>query len=456
MTSPHTCHHGDNCPTEPTDPAFTVLFEVDLTLTCGPTPTATVPAFNLPIACQQATAVLVQDVIGGEVTGQLEAAAIQFAEKTLVQAASVAATSGASLPEAAAAFVADAANVAVKGLGTLIAFVDDQHLRNSVSAWLSIGGVRHAQCERRERQCRLQPVLREPLPRRARRPAPLPDRHRPGSLARFRTALPGAGEAADQEHRGIQQRRQHHLANDRGLAAGGAGGPDLPVTASDFRGTYVNTITVAWNKTMIGKTKSTLEWGPPPVSITTPALTFDATNLKPATGYGFRVHECDGITCAPWSDLLTTKTEPGGSNLVTFWLDNDNAHPVGSSSAPPSGGNFVANVKIPPATAPGPHVLHAGMYGRPPANAQITVCQPGGCAATIAVVNTSNNTLYPPGENVGAVVSGGGARLTLRAGRRGRGVRRHGQGPARRHRRRGSARQFPGNFQYADGRTGPT
>ena len=80
----------------------------------------------------------------------------------------------------------------------------------------------------------------------------------------------------------------------------------LPVTASFFRGTYVNALNIAWNKTVLGDTKSSLVWGPPKVTITTPALTFNAIDLKPATQYTFQVHECDGITCAPLSDVLTT------------------------------------------------------------------------------------------------------------------------------------------------------
>jgi hypothetical protein len=48
MTSPHTCHVGANCPTEPTDPAFTIVFTAYLTVICTSTPNAT--SFDLPVA----------------------------------------------------------------------------------------------------------------------------------------------------------------------------------------------------------------------------------------------------------------------------------------------------------------------------------------------------------------------------------------------------------------------
>jgi hypothetical protein len=177
-------------------------------------------------------------------------------------------------------------------------------------------------------------------------------------------------------------------------------GQMLPVTASFFRGAYVHALNIAWNKTVLGDTKSSLVWSPPQTTITTSALTFNAIDLKPATQYTFQVHECDGLSCAPLSDVLTTGTEATGSNDVYFWLDNNTGQIIGHNTVGASGGQFLTNVLIPATTAPGAHQLHAGTPGGQPATASITVCQVGGCGPTVGVLNTSNNTLYPPGSVV--------------------------------------------------------
>jgi hypothetical protein len=133
------------------------------------------------------------------------------------------------------------------------------------------------------------------------------------------------------------------------------------------------------------------------------------TNLKPLSVYHFSAHECDALSCAPPSEEVTVKTEAGGANEVIFWLDKDTAHPVGTFPAPASGGDFMANVRIPAGTAPGQHMLSASIYGRPPATAMITVCQSGGCAPSAALVNPANGTVFPSGAVV--VV---GLQVTLR------------------------------------------
>jgi hypothetical protein len=181
------------------------------------------------------------------------------------------------------------------------------------------------------------------------------------------------------------------------------------VKASSFVGTYATQIPLSWNKTVLGTPHSIVAYGPPPTEIKTTATTFDVTGLKPLTEYLFSVKECDGLSCSPSSDEIKVKTEAGGANEVIFWLDKDIKAPVGTFPAPVGGGDFMANVRIPASTPPGPHILSASMYGRPPATATITVCQPGGCKPTVGVVNASNGTIFPPNS----VVMVGG-QVTLR------------------------------------------
>jgi hypothetical protein len=402
VTSPHTCHHGDTCPTEPQDPNFTVVFTADIAVTCtSMTPNAT--AFVLPANCTPATAVVVDAVVGGDVTGQVVGAAEQWSKQVVGEAASVAATGGASLPEAAAAFIAQGVNVAVKGIGAAIAAVTDQHLRDQVSAWISgsLGsGTLNANCQNISNDFNtlfqnlyfanlggLKPFAFG---------IEVPDLDLDFGLVYPLPAKPVVQNTTANNNKTSLFATSIAVTQPQVIA-----GQTIPVTCNYFRGAYVNVLNIAWNKTVLGTAKSTLEWGPPKVQITTPAQTFDATNLSPATKYGFTVHECDGLTCAPWSEVLWTATEAAGSNIVSFWLDNNTSQIIGKTTIGTNGYTFQANLTIPAATSTGTHVLHAGQTGSQPASATINVCQAGGCGPFIGVVNPQNNAFYPSGSLVG-------------------------------------------------------
>ncbi len=412
-TSPHTCHHGDSCPTEPQDPVFTVVYNANITVTCTSSqPTA--PTFTLPAVCTPATSIDIEEVLGGDVTNQLLGAIVEWSKQMVGEAASVVATGGASAPEAAAAFAAQAVNVAVQGLGTAIAAATDQHLRDHVSAAI-IGFVgsntlgANAQNINAEFSSLFQNLYFANLA--GLKPfviAISPQLGLDFGLVYPVPAKPQIENTTAAANKGSLFSPTIAISQPEVVA-----GQFLPVTASYFRGAYVNALNIAWNRTVLGTVKSTLAWGPPPTSIDIPALAFDATDLKPSTTYRFAVHECDGLTCAPWSDPLTTATEAAGSNEVLFWLDN-NTQKLGNNVVGATGSTFQTNVQIPSSTAPGQHQLHAAAAGSPIATASIFVCQPGGCGPTVALVNTSNNTLYPPGSvvEVGNPVVLRGSRFT--------------------------------------------
>jgi len=400
MTSPHTCHRGDNCPTEPTDPNFTIVFTAYLSVICTAPPNST--AFDLPVKCTAAADISVDGVYGGDVTGQLVASATKFTAQLTTEAAAAAASGGSVAPEAAVAAIGGALNLAVQGIGTLIAAGSDAHLRDQVSAYI-VGFVDS-------------PTLDSNSLNASNDFNALFQNLYMATLGGLRPFVVGISPKLDLDFGLIYplpakpQIQNTTAASNKGSIFAPTiavsqpevvAGQVLPVTATFFRGTYVNALNIAWNKTVIGTTKSTLEWGPPPVNISTPALTFDAIDLKPATQYTFRVHECDGLTCAPLSEALTTATEAADSNNVFFWLDNDNSKIIGHNTVGASGGQFLTNVLIPATTAPGSHLIHAGSPGGLPATAAITVCQAGGCGPTVGVLNTSNNTLYQPGSVVG-------------------------------------------------------
>ena len=399
MTSPHTCHVGSNCPTEPTDPAFTIVFTAYLTVTCTSTPNAT--SFDLPVTCAPAVDLSVDGVYGGDVTRQLVASATKFTTQLAAEGAVAAASGGTVAPEAIIGAIGSALNLAVQGIGTLIAADTDQHLRDQVSADI-VGFVNSPTLDSASTNVsndfnavfqNLYPAYLGGL-----RPFVIgisPKLNFDLGLIYPLPAKPQIQNTTAANNKGSLFSQTIAVAQPEVVA-----GQMLPVTAEYFRGAYVNALNIAWNKTVLGDTKSSLVWGPPKVTITTPALTFNAIDLKPATQYAFQVHECDGITCAPLSDVLTTGTEAAGSNDVYFWLDNNTGQIIGHNTVGAQGGQFLTNVLIPATTAPGAHQLHAGTPGSQPATASITVCQVGGCGPTVAVFNPSNNTLSPPGSVV--------------------------------------------------------
>lgn len=400
MTSPHTCHVGSNCPTEPTDPAFTVVYTVELTVTCTSAPNAT--SFDLPVSCKPAVDIAVEGVYGGDVTGQLVSATTQFVAQLAAEGAAAAASGGTVAPEAAIGAISSALNLAVQGLGTLIAADTDAHLRDQVSSYI-VGFVNSPTLNANSTNVSndfnalFQNLYFATL--NGLRPFVIgisPKLSLDFGLIYPLPAKPQIQNTTAANNRGSLFAQTISVSQPEVVA-----GQVLSVTAEYFKGADVNTVNIAWNKTVLGNPKSSLVWGPPKTTVTTTALTFNAIDLKPATQYTFQVQECDGISCAPPSDVLTTKTEAAGSNDVYFWLDNDTGKIIGHNTVGLSGGQFLTNVLIPATTTPGAHLLHAGSPGGQPATASITVCQVGGCGPSVAVLNTSNNTLYPPGSVVG-------------------------------------------------------
>jgi hypothetical protein len=411
VTSPHTCHHGGSCnPGQPEDPAFMMIFTANVFVICAPYPSPAVSQFNLPISCQGKSSIDVYDVVGGDVTGKLKAAAGQLAGTVATQAAGAVASGGASLPEAAAAIVASGINTLVNGIGAAIASIDDQHLRDQVSAAL-IGFIGSSTLGANANSVATQfnTLFTDMYNAWLGGMRPFAVGIGPGLSLDFGLVYPPPAKpqlknTIAAQNAGSIIAPTIAIAQPEVLA-----GQLLPVKASSFRGTYSTQIPLSWNKTVQGTPHSIVAYGPPPTEVKTTALTLDVTNLKPLTEYLFSVKECDGLSCSPSSGEVKVKTEAGGANEVVFWLDKDIKNPVGTFPAPPSGGDFVANVRIPTNTTPGPHLLSASIYSRPPATATITVCQPAGCAPTAALVNPANGTVFPSGSVVMV-----GAQVTLR------------------------------------------
>jgi len=396
VTSPGTCHRGTSCPFGATDPQYTVAFSAIISVTCTGASGATGPSLGLPAACVPASSITVDGVYGGDVTGNLKAAAVSWVQQLDAEAGSVVVTAGASAAVAAAAAIAGAISVAIKGIGTAIASVNDQHLRDQVSAWI-VGfiGSGTVAANAKSASAQFQDLFQQAYFAQL------------AGLKGFGVGV-GAGFGLDftmgyappakpvVRNITASQNATSLFSPTIALAQPQVQpGETVAVQAESFRGAYVNELDVGWNKTVIGSPSTAVNWGPPNTTTSTNSLTFQAKNLKPGTQYGFRVRECDGITCSPWSETLVTKTEAGGSNEVFFYLDSDSAHPVGAATlSDSSGAAFTTPITIPNSTKPGAHVLNAAVLGKSVATAPLTVCELSGCGPTLSVVNTSNGTLY--------------------------------------------------------------
>lgn len=175
-------------------------------------------------------------------------------------------------------------------------------------------------------------------------------------------------------------------------------GRSLTVAGVYFAPNYSTALKVDWNQTVYGAAQSQLwlyriwQYGIIPIGpIPTNQLSFLFTNLSPSTTYQVAVRQCDQVTCAPWSNTLTTSTDPPSSGQVNLTLDRNpflcaitgSLCPISIGTATVgTDGTFSAGVTIPADTMVGSHMIHA--VGKQSASTPIDVCDPvKGCAASL-------------------------------------------------------------------------
>jgi hypothetical protein len=196
-------------------------------------------------------------------------------------------------------------------------------------------------------------------------------------------------------------------------------GQSLIVTGSSFSPNYSTALQLDWNKTVWGKPQTSLYEALfiPQQSIFVPLGVFpinaplianpfwQVTGLSPSTMYQFMVRECDQITCAPWSNLLTTSTVAAGSHQVALTFDGnlilcgtvgqDCPIPIGNATLGPDGG-FTGTATIPGSTSAGLHTITATVAGQH-ASTQVVVCDPKGCPASLWLLGPSNDVVSEGG-----------------------------------------------------------
>lgn len=88
VTSPYTCHAGPGCGVQPTDPQYTVTFSAHVTVVA----TSADPSnFSLPLTSTATASIIKDGITGGDITGTLTKATVQWAASLPVAAAAAAA-----------------------------------------------------------------------------------------------------------------------------------------------------------------------------------------------------------------------------------------------------------------------------------------------------------------------------------------------------------------------------
>lgn len=393
VTSPTTCHVGSSCGGLPTDPQFTVSFDVHIVVTATSSGQS---AFVLPVSDTEDSAIVIQSVDGGDITGALQNAAVSWVQKLPAEAALALATDGAA---GLAALAASTANLLKDAIATGITAVVDQHLRDEVSAKLSFVSSSAGQMALRA-SSQFDQVWQDLYSGQS------------SGLSNFAIAVGSDGSFNFELT--YPAPAKPVITNTIATSNGGklfapsiyptqsevAPGAQTALNCDYFAASYSNFLSVGWTRAVLGMpVSSQLSWGQPGQPMQTQQLSgfgYVAKNLTPSTTYQFQVQECDALTCSPWSDWLTTATEVSGSSQVTFWLDNNKTQPIGRATIAPGGAAFTATVSIPSGASPGLHTIHAAVPGQSAASTSITVCATTGCSPILAVVNTLNNALYPP------------------------------------------------------------
>jgi hypothetical protein len=200
-------------------------------------------------------------------------------------------------------------------------------------------------------------------------------------------------------------------------------GASFPVDGQNFLLPSTNDLSISWSHTVAGQaTKTDLQWGPKGGKVQDTEIagrsfdssvnsgSYTASNLNPGTTYQFRVHECDTVTCAPWSDWLYASTQRGGSSDVVVWLDGNSSHAIGHGTAL-ANGSFQVTATVPAGTSQGAHMIHAaysltkGKDKGQLATADITVCGSAGCGPSIAVIDGKTGTALSPPVGLASAAS---------------------------------------------------
>lgn len=439
VTSPATCHKGQGNMFCADDPKYTMLYDVNMVwIITGPDR----KSIKLPLNVVASGDVTMQALLNGAgYDKQIQAAISKWESQMAVDGATAIADWYAALITAVVQTVKDL----LFNSGALYADVANQHLRDEVSARinnLASGALGQGVNTGADALNNFIVALESAT---ALGFTDLDVDVGPRNSLQFKLTYPAP--AKPQLQNTIVTRNKGIHLSPPSIATGVQEiKPGIPflVEGNNFLVPYTNDLQLSWNTTVVGVPKTTVQWGPkggqmqetdvasaPGSSAGREGGSFAAEDLKPETTYQFRIHQCDSISCAPWSDWLTASTQKGGSNEVAVRLDNDSSRPIGTGVINPNG-SFAVQVLLPAGTAPGTHTLLAApgassgtetMVGRrtlrtsydgnsssasqataagekSDASVQITVCGSSGCGPSISVLDSQTKTAINPPINL--------------------------------------------------------
>jgi len=399
VTSPWTCQASKSWWLCAADPRYGLLYDVSLQLLVT---SADPNGFKLPLKAIPSDAVTMQAMLDGAAyEKQVAAAAAKFERDLAVDAASAIVDWYASLITA----VVQAVKLLVTNAGAIVADAANTHLRDWVSSSLSFLGSPSAGQAATDMSISFNALFDSLQSATALGFTQLDIVQGPKDTLQFRLTYPPPAKP-QLENKVAASNKGIHLS-PASIGTGGQqvrpGAPFL-VNGNNFMESDTNTVSIGWNHTVAGIGKVTMRWGPKGGTMQDTPVAFGSytpEGLKAGTNYEFRLHECDGLTCAPWSDALEVKTGGSGSNKLTLWLDGDSGHPIATNTIQPNG-SFALQVSVPAGTSSGAHTLNAAMGATTTkaegayASTPITVCAAQGCGPSLAVMNTPLTALKPP------------------------------------------------------------
>jgi hypothetical protein len=399
VTTPWTCQASKAWWGCAADPKYGLLYDVALQMLV----TSSDPnSFKLPLKAIPTDAVTMQAMLDGAAyEKQVDAAASKFETQLAVDAGSAIVDWYASLIAA----VVQAIKLLVTNAGALVADAANTHLRDWVSSSLSFLASPSAGKAVTDLSISFNALFDSMQAESAQGFTQLDIVEGTKHSLQFRLTYPTPAKP-QLENKVAASNKGIHLS-PASIGTGGQqvrpGAPFL-VNGNNFMESDINAVSISWTHTIAGIGKVDMQWGPKGGAMqdTPVALgSYTPENLKAGTLYQFRVHECDYLTCAPWSDWLEVKTGGSGSNKLTLWLDGDSGHPIATNTIQPNG-SFDLQVSVPAGTTSGAHILNAAMGAITTkaegtyASTPITVCAAQGCGPSLSVMNTAQTALKPP------------------------------------------------------------
>jgi hypothetical protein len=411
VSSPYTCQNSNLVCAG--DPQYTVVFDMHiLVMLTSPDPSS----LQCPLTVTAVQTLVINSVLGGDVSGAIKDALLQAAAQYGV-AAGVSLAAGepiVTLASVVGAVVQTAGQLA--GIG--VAAAGNDHLRDTVSSDLSYVTVPGAA------DLSSVPALQGfntfsqgcqaawKLGFSTLDAAATSDGDLRFTLTAPAALAPTLQDAISQENGQPTLFHPMIAASESQVKAGGK----LTITGSYFETPESTQIQISWGDTLAGSSinDSDIRWGPrggqlqtvaKPRQSADNAATYEPTGLSPSTTYQFQVRDCNPLTCSPWSAEKDITTAAGGADQVTAYLDSiPVSNQIGTGTVK-GDGTFSVDVTIPSGTPSGQHTILAVTGGGQQAAQQISPRQLVSSTAALALTAGAPNASGTANRTANATVN---------------------------------------------------